>query len=1022
MLSRRQFLHLLAAGAAAETLLPFCDPALQAEFASGLVPGLQDEVHLKKRASRQSKSYGSGNFGEWTYDANGLPCFRYTCNQTEDPLAAVPVETAWRAPTDHTHQIGNDRILAAASNYGYIQVRQDEGGPKFLNDYHPSSGLFGAGIGYLTDGSEVLGTYYPGAGTSFERFFGMGYLRKQTAGKNFSVDQTIFAPFGAPFGDDPVLISEVVVASQSPKPVDLYWIEYWGCQIYPFSQAALAASRNSAGEIDPETAVNLRRASARRFAHRFEKTPDGLALVQSPQPAVAPPPAAAEALQEETAANLPNPSSPAAEASQAPNQPEAPQERQDPAPPPTFLASLDQGPVRFLTNAADFFGAANLLRHTGGAGPESVPVPAELLRPAALAHLVPVNVGRQNQPPDDLTATGPESALILVKPFTLDAGQTQTLRFLYGYLPEGFSAPALVAKYRANAPNLFAASGTAWKAEGIRFAVDQDPWVERETAWHSCYLRSGFTYDDFFNEHIASQGAVYQYCFGFQGAARDPLQHALPLVFGESRLAKQVLRYTLKSQRPDGALPFAVTGHGETMPVPWLPSDLDLWLLWLASEYVLATRDTAFLEERLPTYPWHPNDPLGGPVHTVREKLDRSYRHLIGTIGTGKHGLLRGGDGDWNGNIYRQGVPKSRADQVRRDSESVVNAAMAACILDHYARMLSYAGDMKAAQQAADRARQQREAVRAQWDGRWFKRLWLGEGIGPDGGWLGVGEGPNARLWLDPQPWAIVGGCASPDQTRTLVQSIDELLRKPSRIGAKQVGKKVDWPGFVPGESENGGVWAALDGPLVWALAATDPAMAYDEWKKNSRANHAEVYPGIWYAAWSGPDLFCSSDSDHAGQAPYDWGLVDDEARRRPSAYRGLSWTAWPVMNMHRHAWPLYSAAKLLGIEFHETGLDLAPTLPAPTYSFRSKLVGLEKSAQGYQGWYAPMKAGSWTIRLRFAPDEPPFQSLAINGTTQPIPTRQDGTIQFTAASTPDQPLRWSLQRQLEPNNNAPTH
>jgi hypothetical protein len=1007
-LNRRRFLQLVASGVAAEALLPFCDPTLLAEFASGLAVGFQDDdVHLKKRASRQSKSYGSGNFGEWTYDLNELPCFHYTCNQTEDPLAAVPVETAWRAPTDHTHQVGNDRILAAASNYGYLQVRQDEGGPKFLNDYHPESGFFGAGIGYLTDGSEILGTYYPGAGTSFERFFGMGYLRKQTTGKNFSVDQTIYAPFG----DDPVLISEVVISSQSARPTDLYWVEYWGCQSYPFSSRAFRDGYNSKGEVDPEKVVSLRRESALQLAHRFEKTPDALGLIHSSSiGAVAPPQTSGAALQEELAPVGPAPTSPQAQpksqvANQTNSQTNAQVDGQTNLPPVTFLSSLDEGPVRFLTNAAGFFGAKNVLRHTGPAGPESVPVPAELLHPAALLHLIPVNVGMADQPPDDLTATGPESALILVKPFTLDAGQSQTLHFLYGYLPSGFSAAELIAKYRAQVPTLFAKSSAAWKDEGIQFAVGQDPWVEREASWHNYYLRSGFTYDDFFNEHIVSQGQVYQYCIGFQGAARDPLQHALPLVFGESRLAKEVLRYTLKSQGTDGALPFAITGHGTPVSMQWLPSDLDLWVLWLASEYVLATRDRDFLFEKLPSTP-------AASGLSVYDCLKRSYHHLFDGIGTGKHGLLRGGNDDWNDNIYRQGVLKSLADQVRSDSESVMNAAMAAYILDHYARMLRYAGDVNGAKEAADRAQQQREAVRAQWDGKWFKRLWLG----PDGGWLGGSE----RMWLDGQPWAIVGDCATPDQRKALIQAIDELLRKPSKIGAKQVSKKVDWPGFMPGESENGGVWAALDGPLIWALSATNPAMAYDEWKKNSRANHAEVYPGIWYGAWSGPDVFCSSDSDHAGQTAYDWGLVDPEAHRLPSIYRGLSWTAWPVMNMHRHAWPLYSAAKLLGIEFTEAGVDLAPTLPEPRYSLRSKLVGLVKSDKSYEGWYAPAKAGSWMIRLRFAADESPFKSLTVNGAAQTITPQPDGTVQFNGTSTPDQPLRWSLQRNQNATQSTP--
>ncbi len=346
-LNRRQFLQFVASGVAAEALLPFCEPALQAEVAAGLPIALQDnEVHLKKRASRQSKSYGSGNFGEWIEDANDLPCFHYTCNQTEDPLAAIPVETAWRAPTDHTHQIGNDRIVAAASNYGYIQVRQDEGGPKFLNDYHPDSGLFGAGIGYLTDGSEILGTYYPGAGTSFERYFGMGYLRKQVTGKNFSVDQTIFAPFG----DDPVLISEVVISSQSHKPTSLYWVEYWGCQSYPFSAKAFREGYNSKGEVDPERVVGLRRESALRFEHRFERTPDGQGLIQSSEFVAERLPPSGGALQEELAANIPRLANPSTQAkAPVPDQSRVKDKDRDEAqhlpPPATFLASLDEGPV-----------------------------------------------------------------------------------------------------------------------------------------------------------------------------------------------------------------------------------------------------------------------------------------------------------------------------------------------------------------------------------------------------------------------------------------------------------------------------------------------------------------------------------------------------------------------------------------------------------------------------------------------------------------------------------------------------
>src|ERR1700678_2447077 len=134
-----------------------------------------------------ANAYGSGHFGEWVSDPFGMPAYLYTCNQITNPKALSPVEKAWRFPTDHTHQVGNDRLIAAVSNYGYVQVRQDEGSPKFLNDYAPERGQFGAGIGYLTDGNAVLSTFYsgqaqPGQAEPFDRVFGVGYMQKKVGG------------------------------------------------------------------------------------------------------------------------------------------------------------------------------------------------------------------------------------------------------------------------------------------------------------------------------------------------------------------------------------------------------------------------------------------------------------------------------------------------------------------------------------------------------------------------------------------------------------------------------------------------------------------------------------------------------------------------------------------------------------------------------------------------------------------------------------------------------------------------
>src|SRR3954453_19338997 len=177
---RRRFLSNSAKAAAAAKLLPDFFGFAQANRAA---------------ASNPQKPYGSGYFGEWIEDEFGLPAFHYTCDQAHDPKAVTEVNPGILSSTEHIHQVGNDRVVAIASNYGHVRVRQDEGAPKFLNDYAPERGQFAGGFGYLTDGKSLYSTLYPGNAASFDRTFGIGYFRKKLRAGNYNIDQVIFAPF-----------------------------------------------------------------------------------------------------------------------------------------------------------------------------------------------------------------------------------------------------------------------------------------------------------------------------------------------------------------------------------------------------------------------------------------------------------------------------------------------------------------------------------------------------------------------------------------------------------------------------------------------------------------------------------------------------------------------------------------------------------------------------------------------------------------------------------------------------------
>jgi hypothetical protein len=894
-------------------------------------------------SSDASASFGSGLFGTWIEDEFGLPAYRYTMNQATDPHAVTDVLPGVLGKTEHIHQVGNDRITAIASNYGHVRVRQDEGCPKFLNDVDPETSQFGGGLGYLIDGDDVLSTYYDGSNREFERTFGIGYYRKRAEGKGCSVEQVICAPFG----DDPVLVSQATVTNNSDAAKTVRWVEYWGCQPFQFSYRAALEGGNSA-----KGTMEFRRDLGRRFSHNVVAAAKGRGLLESkhfngrtPQeesqwtgvktylhsganPFLAPIPELRPGTEFEST--------------------EVPQ---------TFLVSLDGQPSGFSSDAGAFFGKGGAANPEGG------------------------KQGLGKTISDSKTHTG----LLIERTLHLAPKQAQTIRFLYGYLPKGFTLEALVGKYEASAGLVLRKSSDEWKRRGMRFDVPAEPWIRRESAWNHYYVRSSQTFDDYFGEHILNQNGYYQYTMGFQGAARDPLQHSMPFLFSDPEIVKNVMRYTLKEVRDDGSLPYGIVGHGVIAPMASdNASDLPMWLLWTSSEYVLATRDVAFLDEKIPTL----FSATPGRTETVRKLLERCYRHQVNDVGVGEHGVMRMRVDDWNdGLIYTWGIPAFK--EVVEKSESVLNSAMAAWVFDYYSHMLDYeGGEASFAKEVRRTAEQHREATKAQWNGRWFKRVWLG----PKLGWLG-----DTTLWIEPQPWAMLSGATTEEQTRELVRTIDQQLRR-GPLGAAQMA---DGPELHSthqtdvGTLEVGAIWPSLNQTLVWALMSVDPAKAWEEWKRNTLAHHAEAYPDLWYGAWSGNDSWNSPLSKHPGAAASE------------AFFHGID---FPVLNVHAHACSLYSASKLMGMEFTGAGMKLNLVLPVEEYRFDSPLVGVAKTKGRYDGWYAPSRAGEWTIEISIPEDEArSLSQIEVNGKRSRIQRQGNGAIVVSGSSAPGKQLRWKL-------------
>ncbi|MCL1847046.1 MAG: hypothetical protein FWF91_03660 [Coriobacteriia bacterium] len=900
------------------------------------------------------KAYGSGYFGEWVTDDQGLPAYRYTCDQLVDAKALSPTNAVWRKEDDHSFQFGNDRVTCIASNYGTVQVRQDEGAPKFLGDVDPEKRCFGGGIGWLADsaGKQLLTTYYNAQADSFERLYGTGYMRKTVKSGDLKVDQLIFVPYG----DDPVVLSQVTIENTSDQEMQLKWHEYWGSKPFLMSFRALLLSlAGKETELDAyinNSAQEKRRKLAEQYERNYSVEGNTLrnrmrfgkwGFVDKQVWKVA------QKRFRPLAETAHNYSLYLGELD----------DYEDVDPPETFLSAVGAPVEGFITDETAFFASGGATNPQGLSG-----APTKKMKSS-------------------------HAAMIAVSPVTVPANGKVTLTYVFGYIPAGFELSELLEKYGDDFDGHFKASCEKWKGNRISLRIPGQEWIDRELLWHNQSLRAAATYDSAFGEHILSQGHVYQYIMGFQGASRDPLQHVMPFIFTDPALVREIIRYTAKSILPDGTVPYGMCGHGAIMTSPFLSGDLELWLIWTLCEYILATKDLSLLEERVTPYPYKG---IKQPEDSIFELVKRSYRHFLENTGTGANGLPRILGGDWNDNVVVGNADPKEMERIYQEGESVLVGAMAAAVLEKYAEVLDITGDDSAP--VSQFAEGQREAVARQWNGKWFKRAYLGSVIG----WV-----DEESLWLEPQPWALMCGAADTEKTRILVDEIKAKCQDPSPIGAMLVDSCPKRDMKAPaGMATNGGIWPSITGTLILALNGIDPAAAYTEWRKNTLAYHAEAYPESWEGIWSGPDTYNSVLSEHPGRTFF----VEDPEKRKLN----LSWTDFPVYNLHPHAWTLYNAASLFASSFTSEGLVYNLGIPEEEYAFESPLVALKRTAQGFEGRYCPAIQGTWKITLSFFKPGEGF-SLLVNEETTPYEQLENG-IAFFGEGGAGKPLHWAVKQQ----------
>jgi hypothetical protein len=895
---------------------------------------------------------GSGDFGKWIVDDYGLPAYNYTMDQTTDTRALF-----WNSENiprrDHWHQIGNNRILAIARNDGIIQVFNQDRGYKWLNWFSDTSGDYSGGFGYVKDGSVVWSTayrYMP-AGAFTRRVFGIGYYEETISYNGVSITTTTFAPAG----DDPVILSEVKLGNTTQTDKLITYYEYWDVNIHQLTLAPIMS-----GIINPDIPAQAEQTRT-MLNQYFTQTVAGLQHTG--------------AFMVETELDTTG--------TDTLNLPISPDVSADfdayPFPilfSPLSASSSISGPLD-MSSGGYFFSKAEFFGHGGPVSPDAVVngnvgMPATGTIPATLQGVIGLP-----QP----------FCFVHALPVHLKPRETVTIRYAYGLVPtQGVSA--MLQAYSDPKEDVLGNTVSWWKNRLAYFAPDRDPVLHRETAWHSYYLQSAGGYSQYFKTHVVSQGGQYLYGHGMDGAPRDFALFSIPLVYLNPSLAKQVLETIMEMTTPDGQIAYSITGFGETsgMGIHQNPSDLDIFFLWAISEYLMATRDYGFLGQHVPFY--SPGGLYFTVPTTVLDHVRLSLMHLTQTVGFGEHGLIRVRDGDWNDGILIFSPDMSLTAQ---SGESDFNTAFAATVLPLAAQAVSES-DPTISAELVSIAEGLRNVMMSQWTGRWFLRGWLGNGqsLGAD------------QLFLEPQPFAVIGGFATPAQQQTLINSIRTILDNPSPVGALILSPpsyalqdSIESGKLKPGMDINGGIWPAMNAFLTWAYFIVNPRLGWNSLNKNTLATHATIYPDIWYGIWTGPDSFNSPFSDRPGQA---------------AASLTTALTDFPAMNANLDSSPLIALIKGgAGIIPEQNGIRIVPRFPLNEWTLNLPLMGITVSPTQVYGYYNGVVSGSMELTVPVPSQaNTSLLQVSVDGAQTGF-TITGSSVSFIIRFSPSQTTTWSV-------------
>jgi len=374
---------------------------------------------------------------------------------------------------------------------------------------------------------------------------------------------------------------------------------------------------------------------------------------------------------------------------------------------------------------------------------------------------------------------------------------------------------------------------------------------------------------------------------------RDTVQDMLGILHSIPAEVKERLELMITGQVSSGGAmpvvkPFAHNPGCEKAPEEnEYRSDDCMWLFNTIPAYIKETGDISFYEKVLPYADKGEDTVFGHLKRAIQFNLDHS----------GKHGFPCGLSADWNDCLVLglDGETTFVAFQLRYALKTYIEIA---AMLDKKPEVEWAEEHLKALDDNLEKHA---------WDGDWYLRAYRADGLK-----FGSKENDEASIFLEPQPWAVISGHTSKEQSEKLLDVVNKRLSTDYGLMIndppveKTDPKVIKSRLFNKGMKENASIFQHTQSWVVIAEALIGRGnQAYEYFRKfmpsayNTKAELRQTEPYV-YAQFT-----CSKSNPRYGSSRLPW----------------LSGTA---------SWAYYTAAQfILGIQPDYNGLEIDPCIPS---------------------------------------------------------------------------------------------